>query len=110
MIQQANHDDEEIECLIFYADPLNSAYLHTTQTSEIASIIIKATGSSGHNLDYLLRLIDVITRDFPPTALDQHLVALQRACMRQLTRHHRDDVIPHPCLESVTGSNHQDSS
>ena len=68
------------QSLVFYADPNNDLYIESKDVSSIANCICKSFGVCGSNLQYLLNLIQELRTNFPPSALDSHLLALEKAC------------------------------
>ena len=76
----------EADALAFYAEPTNEQYLAREPSARsLADIICRARGVTGHNLEYLFRLVDAIRATFPDAALDDHLLELERACHEQLS-------------------------
>lgn len=62
--------------MLYIATPKNDLWLGDAPLHEIANQITECQGSSGHNVEYLLRLADYM-RDNIPEAVDEHLFNLE---------------------------------
>ncbi|XP_013195757.2 putative glutathione-specific gamma-glutamylcyclotransferase 2 [Amyelois transitella] len=86
--------------LLYIAVPENRHWLGAAPLPDIAKQIIECRGSSGSNVEYLLRLADFM-RDEIPEALDEHLFSLERlvrkfaadmkVCLKSLMREEKVD-------------------
>lgn len=90
--------------LLYIAVPENKHWLGSAPLPDIAKQILECHGSSGSNVEYLLRLADFMRMEVPE-ALDEHLFSLERLvwkfaadmkiCLRSLMGDEkRDDVKP----------------
>lgn len=74
-------DGSRDQGLVYIARPDNAAYLGPASEREIAHHIARASGPSGHNRDYLLKLADALRelRDNDPHvfAVEKHLLSLE---------------------------------
>ncbi|XP_044741429.1 glutathione-specific gamma-glutamylcyclotransferase 1-like [Chrysoperla carnea] len=62
--------------LLYVATPNNNLWLGDAPLTEIATQISECRGSSGHNVEYLIRLATFM-RDTIPEAIDEHLFTLE---------------------------------
>uniref|UniRef100_A0A5F9CVK4 Gamma-glutamylcyclotransferase n=2 Tax=Oryctolagus cuniculus TaxID=9986 RepID=A0A5F9CVK4_RABIT len=67
--------DQPLKALAYVATPQNPGYLGPAPEEAIATQILACRGSSGHNLEYLLRLADFMQL-CGPQAQDEHLEAI----------------------------------
>ncbi|CAK1593716.1 unnamed protein product [Parnassius mnemosyne] len=72
----SNFTDKK-EALLYIAVPENRHWLGAAPLPDIAKQILECHGSSGSNVEYLLKLADFM-RDEIPEALDEHLFSLER--------------------------------
>jgi cation transport protein ChaC len=90
---------EAFPVIIYIATPQNEYWLGGDDNATIASQIVKASGPSGHNIEYLLRLAQFM-RDELPHAVDEHLFEIEKLV--------RDEIISQKiCIYSVMGQNPQ---
>lgn len=83
------------DALLYIAVPENKHWLGAAPLPDMAKQILDCRGSSGSNVEYLLRLADFM-RDEIPEALDDHLFSLER-----LVRKFAADM--RICLRSLMG-------
>lgn len=83
------------DALLYIAIPENKHWLGAAPLPDMAKQILECHGSSGSNVEYLLRLADFM-RDEIPEALDDHLFSLER-----LVRKFASDM--RICLRSLMG-------
>jgi len=62
--------------LVYIATPNNACYLGPAPMKELANQIVSACGTSGHNVEYLIRLADFM-REALPEVSDEHLYLLE---------------------------------
>lgn len=74
---------EPFDVLVYIATPKNPLWLGEAQETEIANQIIKCSGPSGHNVEYVLRLANFMRHHFP-TESDHHLYSLEDAVMQEI--------------------------
>ncbi|XP_023936188.2 putative glutathione-specific gamma-glutamylcyclotransferase 2 [Bicyclus anynana] len=73
-----NHNTiDKKDALLYIAVPENKHWLGAAPLPEIATQILECRGSSGTNVEYLLRLADFMREEIPE-ALDEHLFSLER--------------------------------
>lgn len=65
------------KALLYIAIPENRHWLGAAPLADIAKQIIECRGSSGSNVEYLLRLAEFMREEIPE-ALDEHLFSLER--------------------------------
>ncbi|XP_050354859.1 putative glutathione-specific gamma-glutamylcyclotransferase 2 [Nymphalis io] len=65
------------DALLYIAVPENRHWLGAAPLPDIAKQILECQGSSGSNVEYLLRLADFMREEIPE-ALDEHLFSLER--------------------------------
>lgn len=80
---------------LYIATPKNSFWMGGSDEKEIAEQIVNASGRSGHNIEYLLRLAQFM-KDELPNAEDTHLFTLEKLV--------RDEIMRRKiCIYSVMG-------
>ncbi|XP_034835836.1 putative glutathione-specific gamma-glutamylcyclotransferase 2 [Maniola hyperantus] len=74
-----NHNsiDSKKDALLYIAVPENRHWLGAAPLPDIAKQILECRGSSGSNVEYLLKLADFMREEIPE-ALDEHLFSLER--------------------------------
>lgn len=70
---------EQLEALVYIGGDQNPNYLGPAPLEEMARQILAASGPSGHNLDYLLKLAQSLRQ---MQATDEHVFALEAAALR----------------------------
>ncbi|XP_049886064.1 putative glutathione-specific gamma-glutamylcyclotransferase 2 [Pectinophora gossypiella] len=73
----SNSPSEKKDALLYIAVPENRHWLGAAPLPDIAKQILECQGSSGSNVEYLLRLADFMREEIPE-ALDEHLFSLER--------------------------------
>ncbi|XP_034051540.1 glutathione-specific gamma-glutamylcyclotransferase 1-like [Thalassophryne amazonica] len=73
-------DQGVLLALVYIATSDNPIYLGPAPEKEIAAQIAICKGSTGHNLEYLLRLMEFMRR-YCPEAEDEHLFAIEAAAL-----------------------------
>ncbi|XP_020381653.1 glutathione-specific gamma-glutamylcyclotransferase 1 [Rhincodon typus] len=66
--------------LVYIATPQNPLYLGPAKAEDIAGQIVRSRGHSGHNLEYLLRLVHFM-RSACPGVEDKHLFSIEAASL-----------------------------
>jgi cation transport protein ChaC len=86
---------EAFPVVLYIATPSNNYWLGDDNPDKIAKQIVDASGNSGHNIEYLLRLA-IFMREEIPHAEDEHLFILEKLV--------REEVIKRRiCINSVMG-------
>lgn len=67
--------------LVYIATSDNPIYLGPASDKEIAAQIAICSGSTGHNIEYLLRLAEFM-RLYCPEVEDEHLFSIEAAVMK----------------------------
>jgi len=80
---QEKEAGEPIQALVYIATPQNPSYLGPASEEDIAAQIIVSRGCAGHNVEYLLRLVDFM-RYFCPQVEDKHLFSIEEALIALL--------------------------
>ena len=65
-----------IHAMVYYASPHNNLYVGSISTEEVAKTVVKAVGSSGHNVEYVIRTAEYV-RENIPKGYDSHLKTLE---------------------------------
>jgi glutathione-specific gamma-glutamylcyclotransferase len=87
---------EAFPVLLYIATPTNDYWMGDDCEHKIAEQIVTASGPSGHNVEYLLRLA-IFMREEIPGVHDEHLFTLEKLV--------RDELIKRKmCLFSVMGN------
>jgi len=101
--------------LLYVATPTSSEWAGPAPLPKIARQILGATGPSGHNVEYLLRLAEFV-REHIPESFDEHLQELERQVKglasegsvhlpsllssTPVHRLHSDPTVHHPCTNT----------
>ncbi|XP_075984714.1 putative glutathione-specific gamma-glutamylcyclotransferase 2 [Anticarsia gemmatalis] len=93
---------EKKDALLYIAVPENRHWLGAAPLPDIAKQILECQGSSGYNVEYLLRLADFMREEIPE-ALDEHLFSLER-----LVRKFASDM--KICLKSLMGEEEEEKA
>lgn len=86
---------EAFPVILYIATPTNSHWLGDDEPVKIAKQIVDASGPSGHNIEYLLRLA-IFMREEIPHAVDEHLFELEKLVREEIIRRKI-------CVHSVMG-------
>lgn len=87
---------EAFPVLLYIATPSNEYWMGDESLESIAEQIVSASGPSGHNVEYLLRLA-IFMRDEIPGVHDEHLFRLEKLV--------RDEIINRKmCIYTVMGN------
>jgi len=87
---------EPIKVLIYIATPENSLWLGDAPAHVIASQVVKTSGPSGHNAEYVLRLANFM-REYFPDVEDVHLFELEFEIISRIRAKRM-------CLQTLMGS------
>uniref|UniRef100_A0A336KG26 glutathione-specific gamma-glutamylcyclotransferase n=1 Tax=Culicoides sonorensis TaxID=179676 RepID=A0A336KG26_CULSO len=68
---------ESISALLYIATPTNEHWIGELSEEKLAEMIVESRGPSGHNVEYLIRLV-IFMRDELPGIHDEHLFKLDR--------------------------------
>ncbi|KAM3594196.1 uncharacterized protein V6R79_003908 [Siganus canaliculatus] len=66
--------------LVYIATPDSPIYLGPASNKEIAAQIVVCSGNTGHNIEYLVRLVEFM-RLYCPEAEDEHLFSIEAAVL-----------------------------
>lgn len=87
---------EAFPVLLYIATPTNDYWMGDEHPEEIAKQIVSASGPSGHNVEYLIRLA-IFMREEIPGVIDEHLFSLETLVRSELTSRKM-------CIFSVMGN------
>ena len=90
----------EHSVMVFTAMPDCEHYMGPATSETIAGQIVSARGMSGHNLEYLFRLADIV-RELIPEDDDEHLFDLEETAKRMLCTLESRSPSLEMCLYSV---------
>lgn len=68
---------ETFSALLYIATPVNEHWIGALSEEKLAEMIVASRGPSGHNVEYLVRLV-IFMRDELPGIEDEHLFKLDR--------------------------------
>ena len=77
---QQQHTNDKLLALVYIATSDNPIYLGPAPDSEIAAQIVLCRGSTGLNMEYLLRLAQFM-RCYCPDVDDEHLFSIEAAAL-----------------------------
>ena len=79
-VQPHQHTNDKLLALVYIATSDNPIYLGPAPDSEIAAQIVLCRGSTGLNMEYLLRLAQFMRRCCPEVD-DEHLFSIEAAAL-----------------------------
>lgn len=108
----SNSNSDKKDAFLYIAVPENKHWLGAAPLPEMAKQILECRGSSGSNVEYLLKLADFMREEIPE-ALDDHLFSLERLvrkfaadmriCLRSLMVE-KEESDPEPQVQAVVPS------
>lgn len=72
-----SYNGDTFSALLYIATPTNEHWIGALPEEELAEMIVNSRGASGHNVEYLIRLV-MFMRDELPGMHDEHLFKLDK--------------------------------
>lgn len=88
---QDKDSNEVFQVLVYVAMPHNDLFLGPAPLHEIAEEVVRAHGTCGHNVEYVLRLADYF-KNCLPEGIDHHLLNIEKHIRTRLDVDDDDDV------------------